>query len=221
MTMNKPYIRVLLVDDHSVVRAGFRRLLETTSDILVAGEAENGVQAVQACGELDPDVLVLDISMPEMGGLEAIESIQRRFPRIRILVLSVHENEPFPSMALEKGASGYLTKRCAPEELMKAVRELAAGRKYLASDIARRIALSNRKGERAQLESLTRREHEIFLLLARGDSTGEIAETVGISPKTVLVHRSRVMQKLGSRLQTDLMGLAIRLGLIDPYADNN
>jgi two-component system invasion response regulator UvrY len=221
MTMNKPYIRVLLVDDHSVVRAGFRRLLETTSDILVAGEAENGVQAVQACGELDPDVLVLDISMPEMGGLEAIESIQRRFPRIRILVLSVHENEPFPSMALEKGASGYLTKRGAPEELMKAVRELAAGRKYLASDIARRIALSNRKGERAQLESLTRREHEIFLLLAGGDSTGEIAETVGISPKTVLVHRSRVMQKLGARAQTDLMGLAIRLGLLDPYADNN
>jgi two-component system invasion response regulator UvrY len=221
MTMNKPHVRVLLVDDHSVVRAGFRRLLETTSDILVAGEAENGVQAVQACGELDPDVLVLDISMPEMGGLEVIESIQRQFPRIRILVLSVHENEPFPSMALEKGASGYLTKRCAPEELMKAVRELAAGRKYLASDIARRIALSNRKGERAQLETLTRREHEIFLLLAQGESTGEIAECVGISPKTVLVHRSRVMQKLGARAQTDLMGLAIRLGLIDPYADNN
>lgn len=221
MTRHKPYIRVLLVDDHSVVRAGFRRLLETTSDIRVAGEAENGVQAVQACGELDPDVLVLDISMPEMGGLEVIESIQRRFPRIRILVLSVHENEPFPSMALEKGASGYLTKRCAPDELMKAVRELAAGRKYLASDIARRIALSNNKGERTRLASLTRREHEIFLLLARGESTAEIAEGVGISPKTVLVHRSRIMQKLGARAQTDLMGLAIRLGLIDPYAEKN
>ncbi len=217
--MNKPQIRVLLVDDHSVVRAGFRRLLETTADIVVTGEAENGLQAVQACGELNPDVLVLDISMPEMGGLEVIESIEKRFPRIRILVLSVHENEPFPSMALGKGASGYLTKRCAPEELMRAVRELAAGRRYLASDIARRIALSKSKGERAQLESLTPREREIFLLLARGESTREIAESVGISPKTVLVHRSRVLQKLGARAQTDLMGLAIRLGLIDPYAE--
>ena len=124
-------------------------------------------------------------------------------------------------LALEKGASGYLTKRCAPEELMNAVRELAADRKYLASDIARRIAFSSNRIERRRLEPLTPREHEIFLLLARGKSTGEIAEMVGISPKTVLVHRSRVLQKLDARAQTDLMGLAIRLGLIDPYAERS
>jgi two-component system invasion response regulator UvrY len=136
-------------------------------------------------------------------------------PEARVLVLSVHENEPFPSLALERGASGYLTKRCAPEELITAVRELAHGRKYLASDVARRIALGRSDGEPKRLASLSPRELEVFGSLAHGRSVNEIAANLNLSPKTVHVHRANLLAKLGVKTTAELVALAVRHGVLD------
>jgi len=164
---------------------------------------------------LRPDVVVLDISMPGIGGLETIGRLARVVPEARVMVLSVHENEPFPSLALERGASGYLTKRCAPEELITAVRELAQGRKYLASDVARRIALGRSDGEPKRLASLSPRELEVFACLARGRSVNEIAANLNLSPKTVHVHRANLLAKLGVKTTAELVALAVRHGVLD------
>jgi len=208
-------IRVMLVDDHAVVRAGFRRLIETMADMEVVGEAASGEEACRQAATLRPDVVVLDISMPGIGGLETIGRLARVAPEARVLVLSVHENEPFPSLALERGASGYLTKRCAPEELITAVRELAHGRKYLASDVARRIALGRSDGEPKRLASLSPRELEVFGSLARGRSVNEIAANLNLSPKTVHVHRANLLAKLGVKTTAELVALAVRHGVLD------
>jgi two-component system invasion response regulator UvrY len=208
-------IRVMLVDDHAVVRAGFRRLIETMADMEVVGEAASGEEACRQAATLRPDVVVLDISMPGIGGLETIGRLARVAPEARVLVLSVHENEPFPSLALERGASGYLTKRCAPEELITAVRELAHGRKYLASDVARRIVLGRSDGEPKRLASLSPRELEVFGSLARGRSVNEIAANLNLSPKTVHVHRANLLAKLGVKTTAELVALAVRHGVLD------
>ena len=213
----KQPINVLLVDDHSVVRAGFRRLLETSPEITVIGEADTGDKAWRLFEDLGPDVVVMDLSMPGMGGLEAIEKIRKIAAQARILVLSVHENEPFPSRALQKGAAGYLTKRCAPEELVIAVREIADGKCYLGKDIARRLAAERRDSERDLLTKLTSREFQVFTLLAKGRSVAEIADTIFISPKTVHVHRANVFRKLGISTTAELVRMAIRNDIIDLY----
>ena len=213
--MNGACIRVMLVDDHAVVRAGFHHLLETFADMQVVGEAASGEEACRQAQTLQPDVIVLDISMPGIGGLETIGRLARVAPQARVLVLSVHENEPFPSLALERGASGYLTKRCAPEELVKAVREVAHGRRYLASDVARRIALGRTDGEAKRLASLSPREFEVFSCLARGLSVNEIAASLNLSPKTVHVHRANLLTKLGVKTTTDLVHIAVRMGVVD------
>ena len=213
----KQPINVLLVDDHSVVRAGFRRLLETSSEITVIGEADTGDKAWRLFQDLGPDVVVMDLSMPGMGGLEAIEKIRKIAAQARILVLSVHENEPFPSRALQKGAAGYLSKRCAPEELVIAVREIADGKCYLGKDIARRLAAERRDSERDLLTKLTSREFQVFTLLAKGRSVAEIADTIFISPKTVHVHRANVFRKLGISTTAELVRMAIRNDIIDLY----
>jgi two-component system invasion response regulator UvrY len=210
-------VRVMLVDDHAVVRAGFRRLIETAPDLEVVEEAASGEEACQRAGTLRPDVVVLDISMPGIGGLEAIGRLSRVAPEARTLVLSVHENEPFPSLALERGASGYLSKRCAPEELLTAIREVAHGRRYLASDVARRIALGRTDGEAKRLASLSPREFEIFSGLARGRSVNEIARNLNLSPKTVHVHRANLMAKLGVKTTAGLVQLAVRTGVLDVH----
>jgi len=208
-------IRVMLVDDHAVVRAGFHHLIETFADMQVVGEAASGEEACRQAQTLQPDVIVLDISMPGIGGLETIGRLARVAPQARVLVLSVHENEPFPSLALERGASGYLTKRCAPEELVQAVREVAHGRRYLASDVARRIALGRTDGEAKRLASLSPREFEVFSCLARGRSVNEIAASLNLSPKTVHVHRANLLAKLGVKTTTDLVHIAVRMGVVD------
>lgn len=210
-------IRVALVDDHAVVRAGFRRLLESAQDLAVVGEAAGGEEALELCHERRPDLVVLDLSMPKLGGLDVIERLLRQQPALRILVLSVHEYEPFPSRALEKGAMGYLSKRCAADELITAVREVAAGRRFLGSDIARRLALTEPAGEGHLLGRLTPREFQVFSLLAAGKTVNEIAETIFLSPKTVHVHRANVLKKLDARSTADVVRIAIRNGVIDLY----
>ncbi len=209
-------IRVLLADDHAVVRAGFRRLLETAADIDVVGEAGSGAEAMRMCSELSPDVTVMDLSMPEIGGLDAIAGLEEQKSGTRVLVLSVHENEPFPSMALRGGAMGYLTKRCAPDELIAAVRKVASGKRYLAKDVAEKLALGQPSEEGAALEELTRREFQVFSQLARGESVNEIAKKLFLSPKTVHVHRANVLKKLNASSAAELVRIAIRNGIVDP-----
>lgn len=211
-------IRVMLVDDHAVVRAGFRHLIATAPDMEVVDEAASGEEACQRAGTLRPDVVVLDISMPGVGGLETISRLARVAPESRVLMLSVHESAPFPALALARGASGYLTKRCAPEELLTAVREVARGRKYLASDVARRIALESVEGEVKRLASLSPREFEVFAWLARGRSVNEIAASLNLSPKTVHAHRANLLVKLGVKTTADLVQVAVRQGVVDVHA---
>jgi two-component system invasion response regulator UvrY len=209
-------IRVFLIDDHAVVRAGFRQLLVTAPDIEVVGEAESAEAAARQLRVVNPQVLLLDISLPGgISGIEAIARFRRLVPDMRIVMLSMHESAPFPEMALAQGASGYLSKRCAAEELLTAVREVTAGRKYLSSVIAQRIALGQMGGGRSGLRSLTQREFEVFEHLAAGLSVKEIAEMLHLSPKTVHVHRSNLMRKLEARNSMELVSIAIREGVLD------
>ncbi|HEX5539401.1 MAG TPA: response regulator, partial [Methylophilaceae bacterium] len=171
-------INVMLVDDHAVVRMGFKMLLETASDIKVIAEAENGEQAVKLYMEHQPDVVVMDITMPGIGGLEAIERIMAKDSAARILVLSAHEDSVHPKRVLNAGAMGYLTKRSAAEELIKAIRTVAGRKMYLEANIAQQMAIQQLSGETNPVDVLSDREFEVFMALAKGKTTNDIADTL-------------------------------------------
>ncbi|HZV99539.1 MAG TPA: response regulator transcription factor [Methylophilaceae bacterium] len=209
-------IKVLLVDDHAVVRMGFRMLLETASDIKVVGEAENGEQAVKQYMEHQPDVVVMDITMPGIGGLEAIERIMAKDNAARILVLSAHEDSVHPKRVLNAGAMGYLTKRSAAEELIKAIRTVAGRKMYLEANIAQQMAIQQLSGEANPVDVLSDREFEVFMALAKGKTTNEIAETLCLSPRTVGTHLYNIKQKLNANNSAEIALIAMRSGLIDP-----
>lgn len=205
---------IMLVDDHAVVRMGFRMLLEAAPDIAVVAEAPSGEVAIQRYEETRPDVVVMDLSMPGMGGLEALKRLAAHHPRVNILVLSAHEDTSHPRRALAAGAKGYLCKRGAPEALLEAVRTVAAGRRYLDPSVAQRIAIQSLEGGEP-LDTLSEREFEVFLQLARGLSVGQIAENLSLSPSTVGTHLYNVKQKLGAQNQAELTLIALRAGLIE------
>ncbi|MCX7628116.1 MAG: response regulator transcription factor [Methylophilaceae bacterium] len=209
-------INVMLVDDHAVVRMGFRLLLEAAPDIKVVAEAESGEQAVRSYMEHHPDVVVMDITMPGIGGLEAIERIMAKDPHARILVLSAHEDSIHPKRVLNAGAMGYLTKRSAAEELIKAIRTVASRKKYLEASVAQQMAIQQLSGEKNPVDVLSAREFEVFIALAKGKTTNEIAETLNLSPRTVGTHLYNIKQKLGANTSADLALIAMRCGLIDP-----
>jgi two-component system, NarL family, invasion response regulator UvrY len=209
-------INVMLVDDHAVVRMGFKLLLESAPDVKVVAEAENGEQAIKLYGEHHPDVIVMDITMPGMGGMEAIERILARDGTARILVLSAHEDSVHPKRVLNAGALGYLTKRSAPEELIKAIRMVAGRKMYLESRIAQQMAIQQLSGETNPVDVLSPREFEVFMALAKGKSTNEIAETLCLSPRTVGTHLYNIKQKLNAGNQAEIALIAMRSGLIDP-----
>ncbi len=205
-------ISAMLVDDHEIVRAGFRRLLDNTNDITVVAEASTGEDAYNCYQQHRPDVVVMDLSMPPgVGGLEAIKRILASFPEAKILVLTVQECEPYPSRVLEAGAKGYLTKRCAPEELIDAVRKVNLGREYVATSIQKELEGK----EPSKLLQLTQRELQVFTMLASGATAAQIAEAMFISQKTVHVHRSNILAKLGLSKTSELIHLAIRHGVVD------
>jgi len=208
-------VRVFLVEDHGLVRAGFSQLLESSPGIRVVGEAASAEEAFGLVKESSPQVLVLDISLPGITGIEALSRFLRLDPGLQILMLSMHEGDPFPELALQRGARGYLSKRCAPEELVIAVRQVAAGRCYLSDNIAQRMALESATGDRTGLKALTAREFEIFTLLVRGRSVREIADLVHLSPKTIHAHRANLLRKLGVRNTTELVRIAVRSGTLD------
>ncbi len=207
-------VAVLLADDHAVVRAGFRRLLEQRPEIRVVAEAESGEEAYRLYGELKPDVVVMDLSMPGMGGLETIWRIVARDAAARVLVFSIHESEAFALQALKSGALGYLTKASAPEVIVSAVHAVAQGRRYLGPDVAQRIALYAATGTDNPLACLSAREFEIFQRVVEGYGPEAIARDLHLSPKTVANYTTQIKQKLGATSPVELVRLALKHHLI-------
>ncbi len=214
--MTDKTIGVMLVDDHAVVRMGFRLLLEGSREIKVLGEADSGEDAVRRFAELKPDIIVMDISMPGIGGLEAIERILAKDPGIRILVLSAHEDAMHARRVLKAGAAGYLTKRSAAEELIHAIGMVHQGKTYLEPGIAQQMAMQQLSGERNPVDALSEKEFKVFLALAMGKSVQDIADVMSLSPRTVGTHLYNIKQKLGASNSAELAIIAIRAGLIDP-----
>ena len=212
--MSEP-IKVMLVDDHAVVRMGFKMRLEAASDIKVIAEAENGEQAIKGYVEHHPDVVVMDITMPGIGGLEAIERIMAKDNTARILVLSAHEDSVHPKRVLNAGAMGYLSKRSAAEELIKAIRTVAGRKMYLEANIAQQMAIQQLNGEKNPVDVLSDREFEVFMALAKGKSTNDIAETLCLSPRTVGTHLYNIKQKLNANNSAEIALIAMRSGLLD------
>lgn len=206
----------MLVDDHAVVRMGFRLLLESTDDIEVVAEAESGEEACRRYEEVGPDVVVMDVAMSGLDGIGAASRILARDPSARILALSAHDDLSHARRMLQAGARGYLSKRSAPETLVAAVRELAAGRRYLAAGLAQRIALAQVTGTQDPVDALTKREFEVFMQLARGHSVARIADALSLSPRTVGTHLYNIKQKLDAGNQAELTLIAVRNGLLEP-----
>jgi two-component system invasion response regulator UvrY len=208
-------IRVLLADDHAVVRTGFRLLLQSQPEMSVVGEAASGETACQLYAELSPDVVVLDLSMPGMGGLEALKRIRAHHAQARVLALSAHDDAVHARRALQAGALGFLSKRSAPEALLEAVATVAAGRRYLDADVAQKLALAEIDGgAKSPTERLSARELEVFIRLASGATVQKIADDLKLSASTVGTHLYNIKQKLGVVNQSELTLLAIRHGLI-------
>jgi two-component system, NarL family, invasion response regulator UvrY len=212
-------IRVMLVDDHAVVRMGFRMLLGANADITVVAEADTGEQALQwlaaATAAERPDVIVMDLSMPGMGGLEALRRIRARDDKLRVLVLSAHEDTAHPRRVLDAGALGYLTKRSAPETLAEAVKAVAAGQRYIEPALAQKLALAQLDGHTSPVDALSEREFAVFVQLARGRTVADIAADLKLSPSTVGTHLYNVKQKLGAANQAELTLIALRWGVIE------
>jgi two-component system invasion response regulator UvrY len=209
-------IRVLLVDDHAVVRTGFRFLLQSLAEVSVVGEAESGEAACQRYLELTPDVVVMDLVMPGMGGLEALRRIRAHHPQARVLALSAHDDPMHARRALREGALGFLSKRSAPEALVEAVTTVAAGRRYLDLNLAQKLALAEFEGAaKPPIEQLSEREFDVFIRLARGATVQKIAEDLKLSASTVGTHLYNIKQKLQVNNQSELTLLAIRHSLIE------
>lgn len=207
-------IRIMLVDDHAVVRSGLRRLLEQNQDLEVVAEAESGELAYQKFSETMADVVVMDISMPGMGGLEAFRRIITRYPAVKIVIFSMHENAAFAMQAMSAGASCYVAKAGNAEDLVRAVRKAAAGGSWISPSVAQKIALQSVGREDDPTHKLSSREFEVFRLLAEGKNVEDIADLLKISQKTVANYQTLLKQKLGISGPVELVRLAIKLGLI-------
>ena len=211
---------ILLADDHPIVRHGLRTLLEAEPDFHIAGETDDGLETVRLVEHLQPDVLVLDLMMPSLNGLEVTRQVCRRVPKTRVIILSMHANEAYVLEALRHGAMGYVLKETSAAALVRAVREVVAGRRYLSAPLSERaIEAYIQKASEGILdpyETLTTREREVLHLAAEGHTNAEIAARLTISPRTVEVHRANMMRKLGLRTQTDLIRYALRRGILPP-----
>lgn len=213
-------IHVLLADDHTILRAGLKMMLNIQPDIAVVGEASDGRQAITEAQRLQPDVILMDISMPELNGIEATRQVKRLLPETRVLVLTMHENEEYLFQVLRAGASGYILKEAADTELISAIRAVFAGRFYLSSSaqslmIGDYLARVRSGEEHDSYSGLTEREREILKLVAEGYTNNQIAERLFISPKTVDTHRTHVMDKLNLHSRAELVKYAMRRGLLE------
>jgi DNA-binding NarL/FixJ family response regulator len=209
-------IRVLIADDHAILREGVRALLAATEDIEVVGQASDGREAIDACKKLDPDVVLMDIAMPGLGGIEAAIEIRKEGMRAKVLILSQYEDREYVRRLLRAGVAGYVLKKSAGSELVGAIRAVQRGGLVLDPEVAR-AAMEERDPQRAggdPYEALTDREKQVFRLVAEGRSNKEVADDLGISVKTAMSHREHVMQKLDLHNRTELVRLALKLGVI-------
>jgi two-component system, NarL family, invasion response regulator UvrY len=207
--MSSRPLTVLLVDDHAVVREGYRRLLEESGRVAVVGEAADAAEAHQQLAKLSPDVIVMDIGLPGVSGIEGMRRILAQRPAARVLIFSMYEDAIFVRRALDAGAAGYLTKASAPRLLIDAVDAVASGHRYLSPDVVHTLALHPQ-------QALSGREFEVLKLLVQGSSVTEIAEQLGVHPKTVANHQSTIKQKLGAGTAAQLYRIAMRMGLVPP-----
>lgn len=209
-------IRILVADDHAVVRQGVKQILAEVKDIIVKGEAQNGPETLKKITENDYDVVLLDISMPGRSGLEVLEDIKAQHPKLAVLILSMHPEEQYAVRALRAGASGYLTKASAPQELIGAIRKAAGGGKYVTSSLAEKLADEMETDiEKLPHERLSNREHQVMLMLAEGKSVSDIADELCLSVKTISTYRTRVMSKMGMKKNAELTLYAVHNKLIN------
>ena len=209
-------VRLVLVDDHDIVRTGIAHIIEKDKEIEIVGQAGDGEEGLRLIRQLKPDVVLMDVNMPRLGGIEATRRIRQSLPNTRVIILSVHTEAPYPTRLLDAGATGYLTKGCAAEELLDAIKSVARGRKYIGKDIAQRLALSLLPGaEKSPFDELSGREMEVTLMLAQGQEMGAIAEAMALSPKTVSTYKYRILDKLSCKNTVELTHLAIRHGILD------
>ena len=213
--MKKP-IRVLIADDHAIVRQGLRQILSDTPDLTVAGEAENGVQAVQMVRSGDWDVVLMDVSMPDRNGIDALKLIKKEHPWLLVLILSMYPEEQYAIRALKAGAVGYLTKQSAPELLVTAIRQVASGKKYVSPSLAEELANAiGDDSERPAHEKLSDREYQTLCMIASGKTPAEIAEALNLSVKTVSVYRARLLEKMNLRNNAELTHYGLKHGLAE------
>ncbi|EPF16360.1 MULTISPECIES: UvrY/SirA/GacA family response regulator transcription factor [Cedecea] len=209
-------INVLLVDDHELVRAGIRRILEEIKGIKVSGEVNCGEDAIKWCRSNPVDVVLMDMNMPGIGGLEATRKIARYSSDIKVIMLTIHTENPLPAKVMQAGAAGYLSKGAAPQDVVNAIRSVNAGQRYIASDIAQQMALSQIEPEaESPFASLSERELQIMLMITKGQKVNEISEQLNLSPKTVNSYRYRMFSKLNISGDVELTHLAIRHGLFN------
>jgi DNA-binding NarL/FixJ family response regulator len=207
-------IRIVLADDHAIVREGLKRIVGDVAGMEVAGEAADGTEVMQRVRDLDFDVLVLDLSMPGRSGMELIKLVKAEKPKLRILVLSMHQETQYAVRAIKSGASGYLTKESAPAQLEQAIRKIAAGGAYISAEVAEQLALGAMPGGDAPPhEALSDREFQVFRMLVTGESVTDIAQQLHLSVKTVSTHKANLMAKLGLGNQSELVRYAIKNGL--------
>ena len=209
-------IKILLTDDHALVRTGIKRLLEDTKQVKIIGEAESGEASIQLAQELKPDVILMDVNMPGIGGIEASRRILQRDPRQKIIILTIHTEQTFPKRLLEIGAKGYLTKECDISEMLMAITQVNNGGSYIEPKIAQQLALSLLPGnEENPVDRLSRREFQVMLMISHGLSNTEISEKLCLSPKTVSTYRSRLLDKLGAHNEVDLVKIAVEQGMVE------
>ena len=209
-------IRVVLVDDHALMRGGLRHMLSDEDGIEVVGEADSGENAIALLRRIEADVVLMDLAMPGIGGLEATRKLLQGQPDIKVVVVTQHTENPFPSRVLAAGAAGFVTKGCEFSEILRAVRKTVGGQRYLSREVAEKLALQSMDGSgRSPLEALSGRELQVMLMLAKGLRTPEISDKLNLSPKTVSTYRYRLYEKLGVHSDVEVAQLAMRHGVVD------
>jgi two-component system invasion response regulator UvrY len=209
-------IKILIADDHAIVREGLKQILSETSDMLVAGEASNGRQCLKLVWEKDLDLVLLDIAMPGRGGMDILKQLKHEKPKLPILMLSMYPEKQYAVRALKAGASGYLTKESAPEELIAAIRKVSQGRKYVSSSLAEKLAVYlETDAEKPVHEILSDREYQVMLMIASGKTVKQIADKLSLSVKTISTYRARTLMKMGMKNNAEITYYAIKQALVD------
>lgn len=208
-------INVLLVDDHELIRTGIRRLLTDVKGINVYSEAPSGEAAIEAVRERQPDVVLMDVSMPGIGGMEATRRLTHMYPDLKVIILTVHTDDPFPAQLLKAGAVGYLSKGCNVDEMVHAIHQVIAGKRYISPTVAQTLAISMLPGTESPFERLSQRELQVMMMLVDGNKMTDISKKLCLSPKTISTYRARLYEKLGVHNDAELTRLAMRHGILD------